>query len=397
MNLTRLALRNIAGSAFRSWVVGLCALLVAGFALGTTLIMRGAENSLRLALERLGADILVVPQGAQTKVENALLMGHPTSVWMPQDILQKVKAVTGVAVASPQLYLSTLSNASCCSVSDMFLVAFDPATDFTVQPWLQMKIGKGLKLGETVGGRYVFTPQGEQNIKIYGYLLTLKANMEATGTGLDQSMFMTFETAKDVARISQSRAEKPLVIPEDSISAVLVRVQPGVDPQAVAVDILKQVPGVTPIESLNLFQSYRKQITGLLRTVLLVLGITWVLCVAMIGLIFSMAAYERRRELGVLRSLGATRAFVFRSLLTEAGLLALFGGTTGVILAALTVSLFRNFIINSMGVPFLFPELPSLLAQIGIGLLAAMASVALAALIPAYKISHQDPSAAMRE
>ena len=39
MNLYRLALKNIAGSAFRSWVVALCALLVAGLALGTTLIM----------------------------------------------------------------------------------------------------------------------------------------------------------------------------------------------------------------------------------------------------------------------------------------------------------------------------------------------------------------------
>ena len=73
MNLYRLALKNIAGSAFRSWVVALCALLVAGLALGTTLIMRGAQNSLRLAIDRLGADIIVVPEGTVTQVETALL------------------------------------------------------------------------------------------------------------------------------------------------------------------------------------------------------------------------------------------------------------------------------------------------------------------------------------
>ena len=50
MNLYRLAFRNIAGNAFRSWVVALCALLVASFALATTLIVRGAESSLRLGL-----------------------------------------------------------------------------------------------------------------------------------------------------------------------------------------------------------------------------------------------------------------------------------------------------------------------------------------------------------
>ncbi len=84
MSLLRLAWRNIAGSSFRSWVVFLCALFVAGLALSSTLVMRGAENSLRLAMERLGADIIVVPRGAETKVESALLMGHPATVWMPR-------------------------------------------------------------------------------------------------------------------------------------------------------------------------------------------------------------------------------------------------------------------------------------------------------------------------
>ena len=397
MNLTRLALRNLSGSAFRSWVVGLCAFLVACFALSTTLVMRGAEDSLRLALGRLGADIIVVPQGAEAKVESALLMGTPTRVWMPAGNVQKIAAIPGVQVASSQLYLSTLHGASCCSVPDMFLVAYDPATDFTIQPWLKQKIGTGLKLGESVGGAYVFTPEGAQNIEVYGYYLTLKANLEATGTGLDQSMFFTFDTARDVARLSVTRAVAPLEIPENSISAVLVKLAPGADPTTVAIQIIQAVPGVTPIESPNMFQSYRQQMTGLLRTVLLMMGITVALSVAMIALVFSMAAFERRRELGVLRSLGASRNFVFRSLLMEAGILALMGGGLGVILAASGTALFRRFIIDSLGIPFLFPSLPSLLLLVAGGILLALVSVTLAAILPAYKISHQDPSAAMRE
>lgn len=166
MNLYRLAIRNIAGSAFRSWVVALCALLVAGFTLATTLLIRGTETSMRLALDRLGADIIVVPQGTEAKVETALLMGVTTRVWMPESNLARIAALPGVKMASPQLYLSTLTGASCCSVSDMFLVAYDPQTDFTIQPWLLSKIGTGLKLGEAVGGTYVYTPQGEQNIRL---------------------------------------------------------------------------------------------------------------------------------------------------------------------------------------------------------------------------------------
>ncbi len=397
MSLLRLAWRNISGSSFRSWVVFLCALAVTGLSLCTILIVRGAEDSLRLAMQRLGADIIVVPAGAETRVETALLMGTPAQVWMPQAKLLKIAAVNGVERVSPQLYLASLQHASCCSVSEMFLVAYDPATDFTVTPWLQRRLGRTLKVGEAVGGTHVFTPEGEQGIKLYGDFVTLVANMEPTGTNLDQGLFFTFDTARDVARISQTEAEKPLVIPPDSISAVMVKVAPGTRAEDVAVRILQQVPDVTPIESPNLFQSFRGQITGLLRAMLAVLAITGVLSLVLIGLIFAMAANERRRELGVLRALGATRAFIFKALLAEALLLAFIGATTGLALAAFSVYLFRSLIIRSLGVPFLFPSLPALLGLLIGGLLLTLAGVTLAAAFPAYRISRLDPAVAMRE
>jgi putative ABC transport system permease protein len=397
MNLGQLAWRNIKGNAFRSWVVFLCAMVVAGFSLSAVMIIRGAEDSLRLALNRLGADIIVVPEGAETKVETALLMGKPVKVWMPQENLDKIARIPGVAVASPQLYLSSLSNASCCSVAEMFMVAFDPKTDFTIEPWLKQKLGHELRLGEAVGGSNVFTPEGEENIKLYGYFITLKGNLTSTGTGLDQTMFLTFETAQDVARISKTRAERPLEIPANSISAALVKVQPGSDPQSVALDIMQKVPGVTPIESPNMFQTFRQQIMGLLRGMLLILSITLVLSLVLISLIFSMAANERRRELGVLRALGATRGFVFQSILAEAVMLAVDGGAVGIALACLATFLFRDLLVRSLGIPFLLPSLPSLITLIGGGLVLALSGVTLAALIPAFKISRQDPALAMRE
>lgn len=397
MNLYQLALKNISGSAFRSWAVTLCAFLVASFALSTTLIMRGAEDSLRLAIDRLGADILVVPENAEAQVQSALLMGDPTRVWMPRHNLDKIAAVPGVQSVSPQLYLSTLVGASCCSVDEMFLVAYDPQTDFTIEPWLQKNLGDSLHLGEAVGGTYVFVPEGEQNIRLYGYFVTLKANMEPTGTGLDQSMFLTMETARDIARISQTMAEAPLEIPEDSISAVLVQVAPGAKTSDVAVQIMHDIEGVTPIESPSMFQSYRKQMTGLRTGLLAVMGVTLALSVVLIGLIFSMAANERRRELGVLRAMGATRSFVFRSLLTEACLLALSGGAAGVVLTTVATYLFRHLLVVSLGFPFLLPAPLSLAMQVMGGMGVALGSVAVAAMLPAYRISHQDPAAAMRE
>lgn len=396
-DLYRLATKNIAGSSFRSAVVLLCALVVTGLAVSTLLIVRGAQQSLQLAMDRLGADIIVVPEGAATKVESALLMGEPTQVWMPESVLAGLAAIQGVEKATPQLYLSSLKNASCCAVSDMFMVAYDPATDFTVEPWLESRLGGGLGLGEAVGGTHVFVPEGEQNIKLYGYFVTLRGNMEPTGTNLDQTIFFTFDTARDMARLSRTQAEEPLEIPDGTVSSVLIKVAPGVKTADVAVEILKKVPGVTPIESLNLFQAFRIQITGLLKAMVAVLTITTILSLVLIALIFSMAANERRREIGVLRALGATRDFVLKTLLTEAALLALAGAIPGILLACFCVYLFRDLIIRSIGVPFLLPNLSGLLMLLAGGMLVALIGVTLAALIPALHISRQDPAVAMRE
>ena len=128
-------------------------------------------------------------------------MGTPTRRSMPMQDVSRIAAVRGVAAASPQLYLESLAHASCCSVSSMFVVAFDPATDFTLQPWLEKKLGGGLAPYQAVGGAYVYVPPGQGGIKLYGSLLKLRANLAATGTNLDQSLFITFATAREVARL----------------------------------------------------------------------------------------------------------------------------------------------------------------------------------------------------
>ncbi|MHB9031871.1 MAG: ABC transporter permease [Anaerolineae bacterium] len=397
MRLWHLALRNIAGSIFRSGVVFACALLVAAFTLLTTLLMRGTATSLQLATDRLGADIVVVPSGAELQVSNALLMGSTTHFWMPAEDLRKVAAVEGVEIASPQLYLSTLSNAPCCSVPDMFVVAFDPSTDFTIQPWLVNKIGHGLALGEAVGGQYIFVPDDSEHIYMYGYTLTLVSTLDTTGSGLDKSMFITFETAEDMARLSSTLAVQPLVIPEDKISSIFVRLKPGYTAGEVAQNISNAVPNIAAIKSPELTQMFRDKMEGLTATILAVLGITWALSIALVSLVFSMAANERRRELGVLRAMGASRKFVFGSLFTEAGILAALGGLSGVSLALLVVVMFRELFVVKAGLPYILPELPMLLAQVALGLLITLASVGLAAFIPAYRISHLEPAEAMRE
>jgi putative ABC transport system permease protein len=397
MNLFKLTINNIKGSAFRSIIIFTCVLGVSSFLLGTTLVISGAQNSLNVGIQRLGADILVVPEGTETKVETALLMGKPTSVWMPSSKLDEIATTPGVAAVSPQIYLQSLYGAPCCAVSEMFLVVYDPATDFTVKPWLDKELGRPLATGEVIGGSYIFVPEGQDYITLYGYHTFLVGNLGATGTGIDQTMFMSKDTAEAMAASSISTAVSPLVIPQDEISEVMVKIVPGADRHRVALDILSNVLGVVPLESPNLFGQFRHQMTGLLWGFVAIMIGFWALAAILIGLVFSMAANERRREIAVLRAMGATRSYVFRSVLTEAGLLAFAGAVIGVLLGAFFIYLFRDYVTSSLGMPFLFPDLGSFLLLVGAGTAFILLTVTLAALLPAYRVSRMEPAIAARE
>jgi putative ABC transport system permease protein len=392
-----LAWKNANRNVFRSWAVSICAALMAGFAVSGTIVIGGAQDSLRVAMERLGADIIVVPAGTEHAMENAYLMGVPVVAWMPREAMDRVATIPGVRAVSPQLFLSTLRGASCCSVPEMFLVAYEPETDFTVKPWLEKNLVGSLGLGEAVGGAFVYVPADPGYILVYGYHVDLKSNLEPTGTGLDQSMFFTFETAREIARLSPTQAERELEIPGDEVSAVMVSVEPGVEPHRVAQQIQQALPQATAVESSNLFRSQRVQIAGLLQSVLALMGVAWVLSVALVGMVFSISVHERRQQIGALRALGFTRRFVLQSLLAEGLILALSGGGAGIVLSISAVYLFHQLLIQLIGVPFLIPSLLSLLVLTVGALTLAVVSVTLGALIPSLRISLMEPAQAMRK
>jgi putative ABC transport system permease protein len=177
----------------------------------------------------------------------------------------------------------------------------------------------------------------------------------------------------------------------------MVKVRLGHDPHDVAVRILEQVPSVVPIESTGFFQTQRAQVVGLLRTLLVLAGLIWCLATLFMGLVFSLAANERRREIGMLRALGATRTMIRRTLLMEGVTLAITGGLAGIALAILAASLFGEQIAQATNIQITLPSPLALAAWAAAGLGLAVASVTLAAWIPASRLSQQEPALSMRE
>jgi putative ABC transport system permease protein len=365
--------------------------------LSTVIISRGGQDSLRLARERLGADVVVVPRGAVTGVEGALLLGNATNSYMPRGVVDSVAAVPGVAVASPQLYLTSMANSSCCSVSLMFMFAYDPATDFTIEPWLKEKLGRDLSAGEAIGGSNVFVPAGQDTIKLYGYDFNLVGNLEPTGTNLDQTLFMTFPTANAMAEASRTKAKMALPVLQDTVSSVLVKVDPGADRSAVAKAITAAIPEAQAVPAAEMFGSYGTQISGVLRTLVVIVVLTVVLSLALMAVVFWMSVHDRRRQIGVLRALGATQRFVLLAYMTEAALLAAAGGLAGAVLAAVGMYLFHGLLVSALGFPILLPSIASLVGLLVAGLLIALVVAAVAAFVPALRASRQEPAVSMRE
>ena len=397
MNLFRLALKNIEDNAFRSWIVAICAGLVVAFIIGATLVINGSQESMQKVTERLGADITVIPSGNQSIVEQAFLMGVPVDIWMDRDIVEEIAAMDGVAIVSPQLFLSTMRGASCCSVSDMFMVAYDPATDFTVHPWMEENLGRELTLGEAIGGVYISDSEGRDDILVYGYSIELLGNLEPTGSGLDQSLFFTYETAMDIARHSPMQAERELIINPNAISTALVRLEDTADPFLVAQEIEASIPGINAITSANLFREQRERVDSLVNSVTSLSIIAWVMALVLIGFVTSTAISSRTQEIGVLRVLGANRTDVIKTLLLESSLLTIGGSLVGIIFAIAVITLFRNLIMNILKVPIYIPNIGELLLLMLIVVGLSLASVFLATLIPILRISNQEPSTSIKE
>src|SRR6266545_6133324 len=96
MNITTVALKNLRRKLTRTGLLFAIVAVVSCTLFSATLFLKSINNALRIGTYRLGADILVVPESAETKAKSALLSGEPTNFLMDRTVLDRVKAVNGV-------------------------------------------------------------------------------------------------------------------------------------------------------------------------------------------------------------------------------------------------------------------------------------------------------------
>lgn len=128
--------------------------------------------------------------------------------------------------------------------------------------------------------------------------------------------------------------------------------------------------------------------TAVIRAVVLavvVLGIASVLVVSVV---------QKRREIGILRAMGATRGQIARVFLLQGAMVGALGSLLGLLLAGLLIWAFMHFVRGPDGGPVFVITL-SLPTMLQVSLLATLCGV-LAAVAPARRAAAMDPAQAIR-
>jgi putative ABC transport system permease protein len=391
-----LALKNLRRKFVRTLVLLLLVAVVTGTLLSATIFISGMKNALKIGTYKLGADVLVVPEKNEAQAKAALLSGEPTSFYMDRSVFEEVKKVEGVKRASPQLFIKPASF-TCCYNVDAFLVAFDPTTDFTVTPWLEKNLKKPLMDNEVITGSSLPVLKGD-SLPFFGTLFTVVGTMEPTGMKFfDQSVFMTMDSAYEMAVNSKTKSMQPIELDRNKISAVLVQVQDNFTPDRVAIRIEHAVDGIKAIASDEVVSNVRRQLAGLLKGILAISGVLWTLALLMMGFAFYMIVNERQRELGLLRAMGARKTQIFNLIVTEAVLISITGGFLGVAVGFSLLLTFKDQIIKSLKLPYLLPSGVTLTELVFGAVIFAIITGLLSSLMPAALASKMEPYEAIRK
>lgn len=345
-------------------------------------ISTSSQAQLNAQLDALGTNLL-------TAEANTSILGDDTK--LPVNTIPKARSMAGAEGASGtgkldlKIYRTELINESANGGISVLAADLDlldvTATDIAKGEWLNAATSTfpGVVLGaEAANNLGVHTP-GTQ-VWLGGQYFTVLGILEpsALAPELDLSALIGIDVAISEFDYDGSPTSVYLRVDEKVIDETRELLPATVNPQAP-----EEVAVSRPSDALAAKNAADQAFTGLL------VGLGSIaLLVGGIGVANTMiiSVLERRREIGLRRALGATRAHIRRQFLAEALLLSALGGVMGSVLGMIVVAVVGS--IN--GWPFSVP--PELFgaaigSTLGIG--------AIAGLYPAARAARTPPTAAL--
>ena len=395
--LISLALQNLGRRKARSL------LLIASVAIGSAVVFTGAtlmqsiDRSMSVGFTRMGADMMVVPEGALTNITAALLVVEPTELVLDADALAKANLASVGRYAAQKIVRVEHSGIGSHHES-VDLIGFDPARDFTIQPWLVERINRGLQPGDVILGAERDAPLGSQ-LLIFGKPHTVYGRLGRTGVGThERGVFMPFATLEALAAVihgpmSGGGGAPPAALAPGKVTGFLVELAPGATALQARFAILSALSGAKVVAGDTTLSGIRQGLAALLDGILALMALMFVSTALMVSVLFSAIVTERKGELGLLKAIGARRGQVIGMMVTEAVLATGVGGLLGVALGVLMLRLFERslvYYLEKLGVPFVWLDTSRTIAfAVGAIVLASVIG-ALGVLYPAWRASRRD-------
>ncbi len=386
--LGSLALQNLGRRKARSLLLIAAVAIGSGVVFTGATLMRSIDTSMALGFSRMGADMMVVPEGALTNITAALLTVEPTELVLDADAFAKAR-ISSVARVAPQKIVRVEHSGIGDHHELVDLVGFDPARDFTIQPWLAEKLNRPLQAGDVILGASREAPLGSQ-LLIFGKPHTVYGRLGRTGVGIhERGVFMSFAALEAMAD-----KVKAAVLTPGKVTGFLVELAPGSTALQARFAILSTLKGVKVVTGDSSLSGIRQGLSALLDGILALMVLMFFSTALMVSVLFSAIVTERRVELGLLKAIGARRSQVIGMMVIEAVVATGVGGLLGVVLGVLVMRLYERslvFYLENVGVPFVWLDTPQTIAFAAGAIVLACAIGALGSLYPAWRASRRDP------
>ncbi|MCX6694021.1 MAG: FtsX-like permease family protein [Methanomicrobiales archaeon] len=406
MNYLTYLLAGIRNKAGRNLATAFCFAFIAANIFSGQYLTSGAGGSVDQGVSRMGADHLVVP--AQYQVfsrgfgpENtfAVVRAEPSTYRIRADIMATVGSVQGVMKMSPQLYVATLREPA-LSPSPVEIYGIDPATDFTIQPWLQHPLSTPMSPGEVIVGHEIKGDISSQ-ISLSSHTYTVAGRLDPTQSPIDRTIFLRMDDAYALAATEGIVPSSDPRVSYGDINAVLLQGDPGEGSDLVAARIRRAFSPtyITVISRHFSLDPALQEIKDLPRLLTYISLIVVVAALPLISLIAAMVAHERQREIGLIRSMGAKRHVIISLVFAESLILAATGGIFGVGVSLIAFTLISTQIIDSsaLHVSFALPTVADIGMMAGVALLVVITLGSISSIYPAYQSSTISPYDAIRK
>ena len=383
-----LALANIKKKPYRTTALTILVALAAGVLFGTLLLTASIKGGLKGINTRIGADLMIVPQGYEAQAEGVLLSGEPSYFYLDKHIEETIKNIQGVAAVTSQFYLTSLSE-SCCDFP-IQIIGFDPSTDFIVKSWARKKILQTSGDEIILAGSNITTEKN--SVRFFEHSHNVTARLAKSGTGMDNVIYTDLSSLQKI--FDDAKAKGFGFISDGDTrtktSVIFIKLSDDAKPDSTAARIKGAVPGIQIIQSDKFVSGLMESISSFLIILYAVSVLVIIITVLTLSIVFTLTINERLREFSILRVLGADFKMLRLIVFAEADILGSIGAITGIFLSALILLPFNILISQKLNMPFMLSSPAAIIFFALITFLVIVAACYTAAIFGAVKVSKKE-------